>query len=149
MHSRYTPIILLSMLLAASAGARADKGGTPHHDKHARPNHHAPAVQVEFHFGEREREAARAYYGAPERAGRCPPGLSKKGHHCLPPGQARKWRVGQPLPRGIIYHDLPADLRLRLPPPPEGHRYVRVAADILLIAIGTSMIVDAMEDIVR
>jgi Ni/Co efflux regulator RcnB len=33
--------------------------------------------------------------------------------------------------------------------PPAGHRYVRVAADILLIAVGTGMVVDAIEDIGR
>jgi Ni/Co efflux regulator RcnB len=38
---------------------------------------------------------------------------------------------------------------MRLPPPPAGHRYVRVAADILLIAVGSSMVIDALEDLVR
>ena len=32
-------------------------------------------------------------------------------------------------------------------PPPSNHRYVHVAADILLIAIGTQMVIDAMENI--
>jgi len=36
-----------------------------------------------------------------------------------------------------------------LPPVPAGHKYVRVAADILLIAVGTSMVVDAMTDLGR
>jgi len=31
--------------------------------------------------------------------------------------------------------------------PPSGYRYVRVAGDILLMAIGTSMVVDAIQDI--
>ena len=38
---------------------------------------------------------------------------------------------------------------LSLGGPPSGYRYVRVASDILLIAIGTGMVVDAMEDLVR
>ena len=33
--------------------------------------------------------------------------------------------------------------------PPSGHKYVRVAADILLIAIGTGLVVDAIEDLCR
>jgi Ni/Co efflux regulator RcnB len=142
--SRILPIAFL--LWAAATGASADKGGVPAHGARAM---HAPPAHHEFRFSEREREAVRAYYSAPAHAGHCPPGLAKKGKGCLPPGQARKWRVGQPLPPGVVYHDLPANLRLRLPPPPEGHRYVRVASDILMIAIGTAMIVDAMEDIVR
>jgi Ni/Co efflux regulator RcnB len=38
---------------------------------------------------------------------------------------------------------------VRLPPPPPRHRYVRVAGDILLIAVGASIVVDAIEDIIR
>ena len=36
---------------------------------------------------------------------------------------------------------------LRLPP--AGHKYVRVAADILLIAIGTGIVIDAVDDLLR
>ncbi len=34
-------------------------------------------------------------------------------------------------------------------PPPLGYRYVRVAGDILLIATGTSMVMDAIMDLGR
>ena len=44
---------------------------------------------------------------------------------------------------------VPQDLLLRLPPPPPQHRYVQVAGDVLLIAVGSSMVVDAIEDITR
>jgi hypothetical protein len=33
--------------------------------------------------------------------------------------------------------------------PPSGYRYVRVASDILMIAIGTGMVVDAIRDLGR
>jgi Ni/Co efflux regulator RcnB len=33
--------------------------------------------------------------------------------------------------------------------PPSGHRFVRVAADILLIAVGSGMVIDAMGDLGR
>jgi Ni/Co efflux regulator RcnB len=36
---------------------------------------------------------------------------------------------------------------VQIGPPPAGHRYVRVAGDILLIAIGTGMVVDAIQDL--
>jgi hypothetical protein len=32
---------------------------------------------------------------------------------------------------------------------PAGHRYVRVAGDILLIAVGTSIVADAIQDLGR
>jgi Ni/Co efflux regulator RcnB len=38
---------------------------------------------------------------------------------------------------------------VQLGAPPAGHRYVRVATDILLIAVGTGMVVDAIEDLDR
>ena len=36
---------------------------------------------------------------------------------------------------------------IRLGVPPAGYRYVRVASDILLISVGTSMVVDAIQDL--
>jgi Ni/Co efflux regulator RcnB len=38
---------------------------------------------------------------------------------------------------------------LTLGVPPSGYRYVRVASDILLLAVGTGMVVDALEDLVH
>ncbi len=35
---------------------------------------------------------------------------------------------------------------MELGPPPAGYRYVRLAADILLIATATGMVVDAIQD---
>ena len=81
------------------------------------------------------------------RSGKCPPGLAKKHNGCMPPGQAKPWTLGRPLPRDVVYYDLPPSLVVRLGIPPSGHKYVRVAADILLITIGTSMVIDAIQDL--
>ncbi len=67
----------------------------------------------------------------------------------MPPGQAKKWRTGRPLPRDVIYYDVPQRLVVQLGVPPAGHKYVRVASDILLIAVGTAMVVDAIDDLGR
>lgn len=87
----------------------------------------------------------RTYFENQYRAGRCPPGLAKKNNGCMPPGQARKWSVGQQLPRDVVYYSLPPTVVVQLGAPPQGHRYVRVAADILLIAIATQIVVDAIQ----
>ena len=100
-------------------------------------------------FGSRERQIVADYYGSQARQGKCPPGLAKKNNGCLPPGQAKKWQRGAPLPQDLRYYDLPGELLRRLPPPPVNHRYVQIAGDILMIAIGTRMVVDAIEDILR
>ena len=89
------------------------------------------------------------YYGDRFRAGDCPPGLAKKRNGCMPPGQAKKWRIGAPLPRDVVYYPVPDAISIRLGVPPAGHKYVRVATDILLIAIGTGIVVDAIEDLGR
>jgi Ni/Co efflux regulator RcnB len=106
-------------------------------------------INIDFHFGSDSRRIASEYYGAQARAGHCPPGLAKKNNGCMPPGQAKKWRRGYALPSDVRYYDVPRDLLMRLPPPPPQHRYVQVAGDILMIAVGTSMVVDAMEDLMR
>jgi len=105
--------------------------------------------RVNIRFGDRERVVVREYYSERVRTGSCPPGLGKKGNGCMPPGQAKKWSVGRPLPRDVVFYDLPPAIVVELGVPPRGHRYVRVAADILLIAIGTGMVVDAIEDLGR
>lgn len=57
--------------------------------------------------------------------------------------------MGRPLANGVHYHEVPPALVVQLGEPPRGHRYVRVAADILLITIGTAIVVDAIEDLIR
>jgi len=86
------------------------------------------------------------YYAEQFRSGKCPPGLAKKGNGCRPPGHAKNWVLYQPLPAHVIYYDLPPTILFYLGPPPSGHRFVRVAQDILLITAGTGMVIDAIED---
>ncbi len=113
------------------------------------PSSAAGQIAIGGYFQPQHLEAARSYYGRPENMGFCPPGLAKKGTGCLPPGQAKPWRKGAPLPSGVIYYDVPRAVVLSLGVPPAGYKYVRVASDILLIAVGTSLVIDAMEDLVR
>jgi hypothetical protein len=87
-------------------------------------------------------------YGGPHAVysrGHCPPGLAKKG--CIPPGQATKWRRGYPLAQDITFYDLSPGIARRMGRPPAGYRYIRVAQDILMIATGTGIVVDAVYDL--
>jgi Ni/Co efflux regulator RcnB len=101
------------------------------------------------YFDDRRRQAVREYYDERYRGKRCPPGLAKRRNGCMPPGQAKKWRVGERLPRAVVYHDVPPDIVVQIGLPPAGYRYVRVAADILLIAAATGVVIDAIEDLGR
>ncbi|MDP2416073.1 MAG: hypothetical protein U1D25_03050 [Hydrogenophaga sp.] len=131
---------------------KADKSHTQR-PVNAAPHRSAPApgasinISLGSYFGEPQRQALRDHYQPQFKAGKCPPGLAKKGNGCLPPGQAKKWRVGRPLPSDVIYHAVPRSVSVQIGLPPAGHKYVRVAADILLIAIGTGMVIDAIEDL--
>ena len=166
-HTR--PLAALSLLIALGAIAappeRGQAGQTPasrpKHQRRMPPQHppppmHAPrppmaahsmVANPSDHFHMAQRQAAQAYYEEPEHRGFVPPGLARKGG--VPPGQVRLWQRGRPLPASVVWYALPRSLELVLGPPPAGHRYVRVAADILLIAIGTGIVVDAMEDLAR
>lgn len=152
---------LLCLAALVSTPALADKGGKGHkherheqhesYDDHDRDAYHHDGddinVNVGVFFGDRQRTVVRDYYGEEYRGGHCPPGLAKKHNGCQPPGQAKKWRKGYPLPRDVIYYDLPPRVVVELGAPPAGHKYVRVAADILLIAVGTGLVVDAIDDL--
>ena len=123
-------------------GKQAHKGGKGGADKRE--------ARVGRYFDDRDRQAVRVAYGEHYGGGKgCPPGLAKKNNGCMPPGQAKKYHVGQPLPSTVVYYPVPGPVLVTLPPPPIGHKYVRVAADILLIAVGTSMVVDAITDLSR
>ena len=85
----------------------------------------------------------RDYYVQNYGGGRkCPPGLAKKNNGCMPPGQARNWAVGQPIPRGVMLYQVPQPVILQLPPAPYGYRYARIGGDIVLVQQQNNLIVD-------
>ena len=162
-NSGFLAVLMMGILLSSPAFAEkpawAGQGGGKykHHDKHDRDDNdwHSGEdgndlnVHVDIHFGDHDRAVIHDYYEERYSEGHCPPGLAKKHNGCMPPGQAKKWRMGYPIPRDVIYHDLPPSVIVQIGLPPAGHKYVRVAADILLIAIGTGIVVDAIEDLGR
>jgi Ni/Co efflux regulator RcnB len=142
----------------AKGGGKPHKGGGGGGDRDSGARH-APSggdrtnisvnVQIGGYFTDAQRRTVVDYYEPRFRAGNCPPGLAKKNNGCMPPGQAKKWRRGAPLPHDVIYYPVPDSVSIRLGVPPSGHKYVRVATDILLIAVGTGMVIDAIEDLSR
>lgn len=106
------------------------------------------AAPVNIVIQERDRGAVYSYYRTEYATAGCPPGLAKKNNGCLPPGQAKKmWAMGQPLPAAVVFYPLPGVLLAQLSPAPSGYQYVRVANDILLMAIGTRLIAGAIADL--
>ena len=152
LKNKYLPALAISFFVASSP-ALADKPEWAGKDKHENKQDHDEAHGHESghrYFGDQHRHAVNTYYADYQRQGkRCPPGLAKKNNGCIPPGQARKWHTGQPLPRDVVYYNVPQPLVVQLGVPPQGHKYVRVGADILLIAVGSRMVVDGITDLGR
>ena len=147
-HSRRAIVLWLAALVGtgpawADNGKGHGKKGKGHSgDKHA---DHDPEQGAFFTAG--NRDAVHHYYAS---AKKCPPGLAKKNNGCMPPGQAKKqWAVGQPLPSSVVVYPVPQQIVVALPPVPVGHKYVQVAGDILLVAVGSMMVVDGINGLLR
>ncbi len=106
-------------------------------------------LQPGAYIGERYRKNVREYYARAYADGKaCPPGVQKVAGKCaVPSGHA--WSIGQPLPAGVAAAPVPQPLMAQLPPTPPGHRYVQVRGDIVLIASGSKMVVDAIDGLLR
>lgn len=144
--------LVASLSIACSAPSFADKpywAGHGRTDKEQDEYREREPDRHGLRFSDDSRRIIYDYYGTQAGRGHCPPGLAKKQNGCQPPGHAKQWQRGYPLPGDLRIHDLPREILLRLPPPPARHRYVQVAGDILMIAVGTQMVVDAVEDILR
>jgi Ni/Co efflux regulator RcnB len=121
------------------------KGKAKHHE-----NERQEDVKVEIHFGSHQRAVAREYFIETHGRGNCPPGQAKKHNGCLPPGQAKKvYAVGHPLPATVVVREVPPVLLTRMGPVPAGYRYVIVDGDLVKLAVGTALVVDAIEGLVR
>lgn len=161
-HSRLAALGIQCVLGAGLALASPALLAHPHGPPPGADNPHAQKHRQEYNdkqgpniaaqapgqfFNGPKRAKINAYYARQFKKGRCPPGLAKKHDGCLPPGQARQWHVGQPLPVSVTAYPVPAVVIRILGTPPLGYRYVRVADNLLLMATGTRMVVDAIRDL--
>jgi len=153
------------LFISPALAEKPPKGGggkhkqKPHHEKQyddfnhydhkdtGRYDKHQERYVNDRYFNDRHRTIVHDYYVDEFRRGNCPPGLAKKHNGCLPPGQAKRWTLGRPLPRDVVYYDVPDRLVRQIGYPPAGYRFVRVASDILMIAAGTGLVVDAIADL--
>jgi hypothetical protein len=134
----------LALLLAGAPGALADKKEKKDKGKKA------AGTSVTVTFTTDQRGAAHGWYAETYGKGNCPPGLAKKNNGCLPPGQAKKrYVIGQPLGTGVTYKPIPAELSVRIGKPPEGYLYVTLDGDLLKLAVGTLLVVDAIDGLLN
>lgn len=152
--SRISRLILVAIAIGVADQAVAEKpswAGGDKHEKHSKKEqHNDPDGKIDYYsgqkyFSDRHRTAVRGYFDSYTQSGRCPPGLAKKNNGCMPPGQAKKWAIGQPLQHDMAYSNLSADLARSLGLPPQGYQYVQSASDILLIN-GAGIVMDAINN---
>ena len=159
LHLRHLIVTSLSLALACSS-AMASKPEWAGHgkgnskgegiDKNQTQSEGTPVeIRIGTYFEDHQRKGVQTYYGKQRASGNCPPGLAKKNNGCLPPGQAKKWAMGQALPRDVVFYPVPSEVIVKIGLPPAGYKYVRVVNDVLLIAIGSMMVIDAIEDLMR
>src|SRR5688572_1680078 len=83
----------------------AGKGKNGKHERTEQGTREDRSGERRHHFDDKHRVVLRQYYQEEFRGGRCPPGLAKKNNGCLPPGQAKKWQYGRPLPRDVVHYE--------------------------------------------
>jgi len=142
--------LVAALPLLAAPIARADHddddgggNGKGHHAKHEKHDdddaHHG-------HFSQHDREVVHVYFVDAYGRDHCPPGLAKKHNGCLPPGQAkRRYVIGHKLPQGVVLLPVPVVLAAQIGPPPYGYRYGLVDGDLVKLAVGTALVVDAIQ----
>lgn len=130
-------VVAVAALLAAEPALANPKGAGGPPEKAARGGEETNVTIV---LGERHRTIVRDHYQR-----NCPPGLAKKNNGCLPPGQAKKrYAVGRPIPQGVEIDILPGEVIVRLPPLPDGYGYRMVDGDLVVVALASLVIADAI-----
>ncbi len=81
-------------------------------------------------------------------AGHCPPGLAKKNPPCVPPGQAKKWHVGDRYDGD--YDPIRDWWRYRLPRPGDRENWIRVGDVMIRLNEDTMRVIEliALADLV-
>jgi len=135
-------------VFAKDHGEDHGKGHGKGHEKQEERREARIEARQGVYFNDHHREEVRRYYvehyGGPRG---CPPGLAKKHNGCMPPGQARRWEAGRPLPRDVTVYTVPQPVLTYLPPAPYGYRYQRVGGDVVLLHISDRVVVDVMFDL--
>lgn len=132
---------LIILFLSNEALAKNDKGNPQGHknsdiiwqDKE----------KIKIAIGAEDRDLIQSYLKR-NYVKKCPPGLAKKNNGCLPPGIAKKYRVGYPLDNDVIFSSIAEELLKVLTPAPRGYKYVQVDKDVLLINEASKKVLDAV-----
>ena len=106
----------------------------------------ATVLPVKAYLNDAQRKIIQDHYASQQqRSGRCPPGLAKKNNGCMPPGQAKKWAMGQPLPADAPRQPLPEAVLKKIGAIEKGIEIVRILNDVVVLSKGNRTVLDAVE----
>ena len=94
-------------------------------------------------FSGEERSKIAAYFTQhPDERSQLPPGLAKKGK--VPPGWQKKLAKGKPVPKDVweMRTELPKEVLVKIPLPPEGVRVIRIMDRVLKVHEATREVLD-------
>jgi hypothetical protein len=141
---------LIGTLVLILAAPGMGFAGKPDKDKKKDKKDKAQETHVINGFNVDERGRVQVFFVETHGRGKCPPGLAKKNNGCLPPGQAKKrYVVGRPLPANIRFEPVPREVEVRIGPAPNGYQYGIVDGDLVKLALGTLLVVDAIDGLVN
>lgn len=146
-NTRFALILLANgLLMSGQVMAQSEDNGNRDND---RKENNADRNEGRKHFDDNQKVAVREYFQKESSQGRCPPGLAKKNNGCNPPGQVKRWQMGEPLQQDVTYRELPLDLRNLLGAPAQGYHYGMIDSDILLLLDGTEIVFDAITSLAQ
>lgn len=106
----------------------------------------ATTLPAKIYLSDAQRKIIQDHYASQQqRSGRCPPGLAKKNNGCMPPGQAKKWAMGQPLPADAPRQSVPDAVLKKIGMAEKGIEIVRILNDVVVLNKGNRMVLDAVE----
>ena len=145
---RFLVIGVLALALALPQAVRADKDEKAKKHKGGKKEE-VPTATLSVSFSVEQRGEVQRCLVRKHGRGNCPPGLAKKGTHCLPPGQYKKrYAVGQPVPSGVEILAVPQEVVVAIGPAPSGYRYGVIDGDVVKLVVGTLLVVDAIDGLV-
>jgi hypothetical protein len=96
-------------------------------------------------FSPEERRKIEKYFqNHPDQRSQLPPGLAKKNK--VPPGWQKKLAKGKPVPKDVweMRQDLPKEILVKIPAPPEGVRIVRIMDRVIKVREDTRELLDEL-----
>lgn len=146
MRTTWKWVSVATIALVATTAMAQGRGNGRDKDQERGRDNASVEVQASIHFSVDQRQAVSVYLGDQRKArANCPPGLAKKNNGCQPPGQAKRYTLGQPLPRDIVIGPVPDQISVRIGLPPVGYVYGMVDGDLVKLVAGTLLVVDAID----